>query len=273
MTLKYLSLALAAVAAASPFEGFQKDDEASYKACKPQGATTETPPSVGPDLSSLYTNVVASVKGISFEPRSINERAEGFACHPSLDCVNLQTLNIPMCYDKFTTNFQFPDGSYGTIATGDYHSGGTDVNLISGNYTKDGHSANIYSGNEAERPNTSTMSIPPQFTGTGIGGAIPVSELGSIVVFTTTLPPVTYTAPTTVAESVATATVGGQQIETTIPATTITQATTIAGRTAVVTETRTDAQPTKTGAAGHVGVDATASFGISILGALMYALI
>jgi hypothetical protein len=272
MSLKYLSLALAAVATASPFEELKRDGDDSYKACKPQGATTDSPPSVGPGLSSLYTNVVASVQGISFEQRSVDERAEGFACHPGLNCVNVQNLNIPMCYDKFTTNFQFPDGSYGTIATGDYHSGGTDVNLINGNYTKDGQGANIYSENEAEKPNTSTMSIPPQFTGTGVGGAIPVSQLGSIVVFTTTLPPVTYTAPTTVPESVITGTVSGKEVKSTVPATTITQATTIPAKTQVVTETRTgDEQPKKTGAAAHVAVDTTASFGMSVFGALVYA--
>ncbi|USP80107.1 hypothetical protein yc1106_07381 [Curvularia clavata] len=265
MSPKYLSLALAAMAVASPFEEFKRDGDESYKACKPKGATTDTPPSVGPGLTSLYTNVVASVQGISFKQRSVDERAEGFACHPSLDCVNVQNLNIPMCYDKFTTNFQFPDGSHGTIATGEYHSGGTDVNLVSGDYTKDGQTANIYSGNEAEKPNTSTMSIPPQFTGTGVGGAIPETELGSIVVYTTTLPPVTYTAPTTVPESVITATVSGQEVKSTIPATTITQATTVAGKTAVVTETKA-AKPT--GAAAHV--DAR-SFEMSVFGALIYA--
>jgi hypothetical protein len=270
MSLKYLPLALAAVAVASPFEGFKRDGDESYKPCKPKGATTDSPPSVGPGLTSLYTDVVASVQGISFEQRSVDERAEGFACHPSLDCVNVQNLNIPMCYDKFTTNFQFPDGSRGTIATGEYHSGATDVNLLSGDYTKDGQTANIYSGNEAEKPNTSTMSIPPQFTGTGVGGAVPISELGSIIVYTTTLPPVTYTAPTTIPESVITGTVSGQEVKSTIPATTISHATTIAGKTAVVTETRAS-EPTKTtGAAAHVSVDAR-SFEMSILGALVYA--
>ena len=274
MSLKYFSLALAAVATASPFEAMAKaTSDESYEPCKPQGATTSTPPPVGTDLSSLYTDILSSIKGISFEKRSVHERAEGFSCHSSLDCVNVQNLNIPMCYDKFTTNFQFPDGSYGTVSEGTYTSGGTNVNLVSGEYTEGGQTANIYSNDEAEKPNTSTMSIPAVFTGTGVGAAIPITALGSIIVYTTTVPAVTYSAPTTVAETVKVATVSGVEVSTTVPATTITQATTVAAQTSVVTQTNTAAssEPTSSGAAGQVSFDSTKSFSISVAGALLYA--
>ncbi|KAL6157345.1 hypothetical protein ACJQWK_06648 [Exserohilum turcicum] len=276
MSLKYLALALAAVAAASPFEELALEArQEAYKACKPQGATTQTPPAVGTGLSSLYTSLLASVSGISFKAKrslgdhALAERAEGFACHPNLDCVNVANLNIPMCYDKFTTNFQFPDGSYGTIHTGNYTSGGTQINLITGDYTKDGQPGNIYSNNQSDKPNTSTMSIPPQFTGTGVGSAIPATELGSIVIITTTIPAVTYTAPTTIAASTMAATVSGQEIKTTVPGTTISAPTTVPAKTEVMTITNT-AAPKSTGAAAHVSVDTTRSFGMTVLGALLY---
>jgi hypothetical protein len=179
-----------------------------------------------------------------------------------------------MCYDKFTTNFQFPDGSFGNVAAGTYNSGGTEVNLVSGNYTKDGQNANIYANNEAERPNTSTLSVPAQFTGTGVGGAVPVTELGSIIVYTTTVSAETFSAPTTIPETVQVATISGQEVSTTVPARTITQATTISAHTDVVTQTNTAAAaPSSTGAAGQVSVDTTRSFGMSVVGALLYALL
>jgi hypothetical protein len=278
MSVKFLSLALAAIATASPFESMAKaTNDDPYEACQPQGATGTTPPPVGTELSSLYTDILSSIQGITFDKRSVNGRADGFGCRQSLDCVNVKNINIPMCYDKFTTNFQFPDGSYGNVVAGTYSSGGTDVNLISGDYTKDGQSANIYSNNEAQKPNTSTLSIPAQFTGTGVGGAIPITELASVIVYTTTIPAVTYSAPTTVAETVEVATVSGLEVSTTIPAITVTQATTIAAKTDVVTQTNsaaaTDAAPTSTGAAGQMSVDTTRSFKMSVVGALLYVLL
>jgi hypothetical protein len=277
MSLKFLSLALAVVATASPFEPMAKaTDDDPCEPCQPQGATGLSPPSVGTDLSSLYANVLSSVQGITFDKRSVHARQEGFCCRKSLNCVNVENLNVPICYDKFTTNFLFPDNSYGTVSTGEYHAGGTDVNLVSGDYTKDGQNGNIYSNDEAAKPNTATMSVPAQYTGTGVGAAIPITELGSIIVYTTTIPAMTYTAPTTVAETVEVATVSGLEVSTTKSAMTITQATTIAAQTNVVTQTNTAAAASSsaasTGAAGQVAVDSTRSFGMSVVGALVYAL-
>jgi hypothetical protein len=64
------------------------------------------------------------------------------------------------------------------------------------------------------------------------------------------------------------------KVSTTVPATTITQATTIAAKTNVVTQTNTaSAAPQSTGAAGQMSVDTTRSFGMSVVGALLYALL
>ncbi|CAO2654402.1 Nn.00g111350.m01.CDS01 [Neocucurbitaria sp. VM-36] len=274
MSLKFLSLALVAVVCASPFESLSKaSGDEPCEPCQPQGATGTTPPAVGTDLSSLYLDVLTSVKDINFKKRSVEPRAEGFCCRQSLNCVNVQNLNIPMCYDKFTTNFAFPDGSFGSLTTGDYSSGGASANLLTGNYTNGDKQGNIYANDEQAKPNTATLSIPPQYTGTGVGSAVPASELGSVIVYTTTIPGTTFTAPTTVPETVMVATVSGQAVSTTVPATTVTQPTTIAPQTNVVTKTQ-DAAATSssTGAAGQVAVDSTSSLGMSILGALMYAL-
>lgn len=273
MSLKLLVLALAATAAASPLESPSKasgsDDPCDP--CQPQGATGTNPPAVGTGLSSLYTDVLSSVQGIHFRKRSVESRAQGFCCRRSLNCINVQSLNIAMCYDKFTTNFAFTDGSYGSLTTGEYVSGSAHANLLTGDYSNGSDQGNIYASDPQAKPNTATLSVPPQFTGTGIGAAIPASELGSIIVYTTTIPGVTYTAPTTVPQTIRVATVSGQVLSITVPAQTITAATTIAPQTTVVTQTQNATPTSSKGAAAQVAVDSTRSAGMSILGVLMYA--
>ena len=276
MSLKFFSLALAATAYASPFDAMAAStSDNPCEPCQPQGATGMDPPAVGSDLSGLYKNVLESVKGITFEKRapSVQPReTSGFCCLKSLDCVNVQNLNIPMCYDKFTTNFKFPDQSFGSLTTGDYESQGTKANLLTGDFSNGSGSGNIYANDTAAKPNTATMAIPPQYTGTGVGGAVPASELGSIIVFTTVIPGTTYAGPTTLPGTVRVATVDGQTLSTTVPPSTITQATTIAPQTTVVTTHAPDASATSVGGAGQVTVDSTRSVAMSVLGALMYAL-
>ncbi|KAJ4356979.1 hypothetical protein N0V95_002851 [Ascochyta clinopodiicola] len=277
MSLKYFTLALAATAYAAPGSPFQAlEAQASSdnpcEPCQPSGATGTDPPAVGSDLSSLYVNVLNSVQGISFSKRGLTARAanSGFCCVASLNCVNVQSLNIPMCYDKFTTNFKFPDGSYGSLTTGDYNSKGQDINLLSGNFS----GGNIYSAAPQDKPNTSTLSVPAQYTGTGVGAAIPASELGSVIVYTTIIPGTTFTAPTTIPGTIRAATVNGVEVSTSVAPQTITQATTVAPQTTVITTQVPDATAAASskGAAGAVGVDSSKSFGVSIMGALMYFL-
>ncbi|KAF1848315.1 uncharacterized protein K460DRAFT_403606 [Cucurbitaria berberidis CBS 394.84] len=273
MSLKFLFLALNAIAYASPFESPSKaSSDDPCEPCQPQGATSTTPPAVGADLSKLYTDILASVKGISFQKRAFGPRANGFCCRKSLDCVNVERLNIPMCYDKFTTNFAFADGSYGSLATGEYSSGPASANLLNGDYTNGDQKGNMYASDLQAKPNTATLSVPPQFTGSGVGGPIPASELGSNIVFTTTIPGTVFTAATTLAQTVKVATVSGQAVSTTVPATTVTAAISIAPQTNIMTKSQDAAVTSSTGAAGQVAVDTTQSIGMSILGALVYAI-
>lgn len=277
MSLKYFTLALAATAYAAPGNPFQAlEAQASSdnpcEPCQPSGATGTNPPAVGSDLSSLYVDVLNSVQGISFSKRSLTARAStsGFCCVASLNCVNVQSLNIPMCYDKFTTNFKFPDGSYGSLTTGEYVSNGQTIDLLNGTYP----GGNIYSAAPQDKPNTSTLSVPAQYTGTGVGAAIPASELGSVIVYTTVIPGTTFTAPTTLPGTVRVATVSGVTVSSSIAPQTITQATTLAPQTTVVTTQVPDATASASSKGGSavVGVDASKSFGVSVLGALMYYL-
>ncbi|KAF2739419.1 hypothetical protein EJ04DRAFT_413087, partial [Polyplosphaeria fusca] len=179
-----LSLALIATVTATPLNAVVRDS-ASCQPCNPQGATGSNPPDVGSDLDSMYIDLLGSVKDIHFETRSLKTNVEArdtnLCCRETLDCVNVQNFNIPMCYDKFTTNFQFADGSYGSLTTGEYNDeDGSKANLITGEYTKaNGETGDIYSADPAAKPNTATLSIPPQWTGTGVGTPIPPTEIAS----------------------------------------------------------------------------------------------
>lgn len=272
MSLKVLTLTLAAAAYASPFVALsQGTNDDPLEPCQPQGASGLNPPSVGSSLSTLYTDVLGSVKDIHWKKRSnVVVREDGFGCRKSLDCVNVQNLNIPMCYDKFTTNFAFADGSYGSLTTGEYTAGSASANLFTGDYSNGSDKGNIYANAPQDKPNTSTLSIPPQFTGTGVGGAVPASELGSIIVYTTIIPGTTFTAPTTVPATTKVATVSGQVVSSTVDAKTITGATTIAPETLTVTEAAPSSS--STGGAGNNAIDNTRSAGMSIIGAVLYVL-
>jgi len=260
MSLKFFTLALAALASATPLENtFNKaTNDDPCEPCKPQGATGTSPPALGSDLSSLYTNILASVKDIKFSKKrtlaSLEARDSSFCCRASLDCVNVQTLNVPMCYDKFTTNFLFADNSYGSLTTGEYNSNGGTANLLTGTYSSGSTQGNIYAAKPDDKPNTSTLSIPPQYTGTGVGSAVPANQLGSVIVYTTTIPGATYTRPTTIPQSIQVKTISGNAVTTTFAPKTITQATTIAEQTTVVTTTKqgeASAAASSTGAAGR----------------------
>lgn len=165
MLRDFIVLSLLTFVDANLVEHAARDD---CKPCNPKGATGTNPPAVGPSMTSLYTDVLDSVNNIHFRKRwidAVKPRDGDFCCHESLNCVNVENLNIPMCYDKFTTNFAFPDGSYGSLTTGNYTQGDAHVDLISGDYTKGGESGNIYAQDPSAKPNTATLSIPPQWTG------------------------------------------------------------------------------------------------------------
>jgi hypothetical protein len=198
MRSAFLTSLLFATAYATPLDASQQE---SCIPCAPQGATGSVPPAVGVRLDTLFLDVLESVKDIHFRKRwidAITPREDGFCCRETLECINVQNLNIPMCYDKFTTNFAFQDGSWGSLTTGEYNAqGGAKVNLISGQYTVQGLDGNIYSEDPAAKPDTATLSIPPQWTETGVGSAIPASEIASVVPITSTAASALTTPATT----------------------------------------------------------------------------
>jgi len=209
-----------------------------------------TSPNVGPDMSSLYVDLLSSVAGIHFSKRELGTIDEAIiekrgspsmCCAQGTSCLNLQGFNVPMCYDKFTTDYILADGSYGTITNGEYSGAdGSKVNLLTGNFTiSNGQNGNIYSNNESAKPNTATLSIPPQWTATGVGSAIPITELASVAVVSGKTTPIS-----------------------TIPATTVPAST-------ITSQGAAAASPTKKGAA--VGfLESRSPVGISLLSAILY---
>jgi hypothetical protein len=237
----------------------------NYVSCSPSGAKSMTSPNVGPDMSSLYVDLLSSVAGIHFSKRELGtidgaiiekRGSPSMCCAQGTSCLNLQGFNVPMCYDKFTTDYILADGSYGTITTGEYcGADGSKVNLLTGNFTiSNGQNGNIYSNDESAKPNTATLSIPPQWTATGVGSAIPITELASVG-------GITSTASAIAASTIETVISGKTVLIGTIPATTVPAST--------ITQGAAAASSTKKGAA--VGFSESRSpVGISLLSAILY---
>ncbi|PQE22088.1 hypothetical protein CJF31_00010725 [Rutstroemia sp. NJR-2017a BVV2] len=201
-----LLASLAAAAAASPSSlSARSGCQQGYTLCSPSGATNSNTPEIGdPEFTHLYEDIVlsnlptftsrkrtSSRNNIPFSLLSPRASAS-LCCISSLACLTMHNLNIPFCYDQFTTNYFLPDNSYGTIVGGSYTSAsGAHADLATGNFTKaDGTSGNIYSADPGSAPNTATLPIPSQYTASGVGSAIPASVLGGVTVTYTT----TYSA-------------------------------------------------------------------------------
>ncbi|KAI9749644.1 MAG: hypothetical protein M1835_001513 [Candelina submexicana] len=191
----------------------------NFQKCMPSGAKLGSTPAVGGALSSLYVDLLDSIKGVKKSKRDIQrvvdvleieprDSSKPLCCAEGSQCLLLQEFDIPFCYDKFTTNYFLPDGSFGSVITGDYTSSdNSKANLISGVYTLgNGTSGNVYDGNQGAKPNTATLVEPTPYTAAGVGSAINPQFLGGGATFTTTIPGTTI-APTTMSAHVESATV------------------------------------------------------------------
>ncbi|OAL75684.1 hypothetical protein A7D00_1284 [Trichophyton violaceum] len=202
-----------------------------YVPCYPKGAEPGNPPDIGPEMVDFYVDLLSSVKGHGHgrEKRSLNKNhgviarrgEEGELCcngpGSGIQCLLLDGVKLPFCWDPFTTNFYFRDGSHGNLASGDYQaSSGDKVNLIQGNYTKpDGAEKNIYGAKESA-PVLSNLPVPTPFTGSGVGKPIPGDKLGNVATPGTTAPtapPTSTTKSPSGAKPTAPASSGSQKME------------------------------------------------------------
>ncbi|OJD18182.1 hypothetical protein AJ78_01795 [Emergomyces pasteurianus Ep9510] len=203
-----------------------------YEMCIAEGAVSAVPPDIGPTMRKLFVSVVESVDVTNPWKREIAKRVNAMpraespalCCKSGMQCRLLKNYQTSFCWDRFTTNFYFVDGSYGSILTGIYNtSSGDIVDLISGKYIRsNGETGNIYAGDQASKPNTNTMVLPPAWTSKGVGTAIPGSELGDGATYTTTISGIVKDPVTIPRSTIPPTTVSGSVIPgTTIPATTI----------------------------------------------------
>ncbi|CZR69229.1 related to WSC2 Glucoamylase III (alpha-1,4-glucan-glucosidase) [Phialocephala subalpina] len=205
--LQIAFLAIATFATASLDSNGKCDS--GFTICSPPGATSATAPQIGdPNFPNLFVDILSSSLPASSR-RSLNRLessplavrgTSSLCCNAQTSCLTMANLEIPFCYDKFTTNYLLPDGSTGTVVGGSYTSAGGDIaNLETGDYKlANGQTGNIYSSNPSLKPNTATLPMPSQFTASGVGSAIPLSSLGTEIVltYTTTLPGSTIPAST-----------------------------------------------------------------------------
>lgn len=240
-----LSCFCASVATAFPSHLSTRGNCATgYTLCAPAGASSKTTPKIGdPTLQNLFVDLVNSSLPNGNKAGTVTARqtqeVSSLCCLSDLTCLAMSGLAIPFCYDRFTTNFFLADASYGTVSSGAYTtSTGDNINLISGDYVlKNGSTGNLYANNAVAKPQTAGLNLPAQFTGTGVGTAVPASALGTLVTITitTTLPGTTITATTIPAttrsaqvvggslrpETTITATVSGSRVTTIVPATSV----------------------------------------------------
>ncbi|MCJ1417554.1 hypothetical protein MMC32_003898 [Xylographa parallela] len=281
----WFSLVLPSYAVLASHLEKRQDCGSNDSQCSPSGASSTTVPELGPGLSSLYVDLLHSINGISAAsqrstPDGMGVLVQGsaslnFCCANGTDCLVLQGLNVPFCYDRFTTNFYLPDGSYGTIDSGSYTtSDSSSADLLTGQYTlSNGTTGNVYgSASSPEVPNTSTLTLPTPFTSSGVGSAIPASDLGGLATYTVTVPASTV-QPTTVPPEVISPVVLGS---TTIPTATTDPATTIPGTTIPPTTftvtTHVAATASSTGGAGGMISVAGMNAGAGALGFLFVLL-
>ncbi|KAL8655932.1 MAG: hypothetical protein Q9210_000570 [Variospora velana] len=239
-----------------------------YSKCAPRGAESTNIPTVGTDLAPLYTNLLTSIQDAGKTKRDFSD-AEGkssfllesrqsssnLCCADGTLCLLLDGLNLPFCYDNYTTNYFLPGGTTGQIVSGNYNATDGQANLVRGDYTRfeDGTTGNIYgSADSPDRPNTSTLPIPTQYTAAGSGTAIAASALGQVATVTTTIPGTTVEPSTVAPETVAPVVADTGTIE---PGTTRSGSTipgsTVAPRTSTYTTTAASA-PTAQGEAAAI---------------------
>lgn len=174
--------------------------------------------------------------------------------------------------DNYTTNYFLPGGSTGQIVSGNYNTTNGNANLVSGDYTlSDGSKGNIYGSRDSpNRPNTSTLPIPTQYTAAGSGSAIAATALGQVLTITTTIPGTTVEPSTVAPETIALSISGTSTVvsATVKPGTTI-PGTTVAAQTSTYTTTVASGTPTAKGGAGAV---APAMGGATGFGFLLFAI-
>lgn len=175
--------------------------------------------------------------------------------------------------DNYTTNFFLPGGAYGQIVSGEYNGTNGVANLVSGQFNlTDGTTGNIYGSPESpDRPNTSTLPIPTQYTAAGSGSAIAATALGQVLTITTTIPGTTV-EPSTVSPETVAPSISGTS---TVAPATVRPGTTIPGSTVPAktsTYTTTAAAGTST-AQGKAGTVVPAMGGAAGFGFLLFAII
>lgn len=175
-----------------------------YELCVAEGSTGGLAPSMGDGLVDMYTDLVNSInaakdkrsmavqklptkKNVKRNDEESDDEEDDYVpdlcckADAGMQCLLLEGERISFCWDRFTTNYHFADGSYGNVVKGFYHTADGDVfNLINGSYTLDnGDEGNFYEEEDAPTPPTQSLDLPTPWTSSGVGTAIPGSELGA----------------------------------------------------------------------------------------------
>ncbi|KAF2196529.1 hypothetical protein GQ43DRAFT_435929 [Delitschia confertaspora ATCC 74209] len=205
-------------------------------------------------MAGIYIGALHSIKGSQFM-----KREEGSGLMAKRARTNYAAGNgRPASYAHYQGTYVLEDWN-GSLITGQYDAtDGSTVNIITGEYRK----ANSEAGNIA----------------------IPASELGSVVVYTTNIPAMTITGTTTLSATTVSTVNNSGTISSLTPVTMTTRPTTLPPTTPTVTSAKSDSTSASDESASaalstssksgtdHVSADSGASFGMSIFIVLMYAI-
>ncbi|KPI42185.1 uncharacterized protein AB675_5544 [Cyphellophora attinorum] len=160
-----------------------------FNQCSPAGASSREVPVIGPDLARFYLELIYTIVGLPAGENSVQEAAvirrtdygDSLCCAVGSACEMIQSFKIAFCWDRFTTSYFLPDGSYGSASNGSYRTPqGDTANLITGEYhMQDGTVGNMYDESPADKPESSDLPLPTPYTSAGVGAAIPASQLGA----------------------------------------------------------------------------------------------
>ncbi|KAK5065245.1 hypothetical protein LTR84_001083 [Exophiala bonariae] len=200
LPLLALNLFVHFILSSAGVHGRQSCDQGHF-ICSPPGIFPHDGHFIETHLADLYMNLLTTVKPQDGTPPVLFDTAESrfpkslqtlelpqtICCAETTDCLLLTTWKVPLCWDRFTTNYWLSDKSYGSMTTGVYHcaSGGS-ANLFTGDFNlPNGQTGNLYAQNKTEQPNLSTLHLPTPYTSSGVGSAIPATAVGTDASYST----------------------------------------------------------------------------------------
>ncbi|KAI9674195.1 MAG: hypothetical protein M1817_002013 [Caeruleum heppii] len=149
-----------------------------YYDCNPSGQRNSSVADFGDPLSTLYIDFLDAKTGEHKDEQDVAglvalmrlpDLSTTMCCFLNTQCLLISELDVPFCYDRDGTDYFLPDGSYGSILSGNYTAAdGSSANLYTGYYLlKNGSTGNFYDSSGEQMAEASRQTTPSLATPTG----------------------------------------------------------------------------------------------------------